>query len=101
LARNEKDATVLSVEVSKFGPMRYELIRLPDRTERAFAGRGDAEFKQAAEAERDRDKTRKAWPFGTAALLGAPTIKIPVERWNVMRSRVPGSKRPAPPPTTR
>jgi hypothetical protein len=93
VARDEKNAEVLSVEVSKFGPMRYELTRLPERTERAFAGRGDPEYQLAAEAEKEREKARKSWPFGTATLLGPPTIKIQEERWNDLPSRVPGSRR--------
>lgn len=81
----------MKVEVSRFNASIFELV-YPDKKERAFLRRVDAEFLDALQAEAAYEGRLKKLPFGLGKkLLSPPTIEITEARWQSLRARISGS----------
>jgi hypothetical protein len=80
----------MKVEVSRFNASIFELV-YPDKKERAFLRRGDAEFLEAVQAEAAHESKLQKLPFGLGRLFSTPTIEITEARWHSLRARISGS----------
>ncbi len=80
----------MKVEISRFNASIFELV-YPEKKERAFLRREDAEFFEAVQAEAAHESKLKKLPFGLGKLLSEPTIEISEARWNSLRARISGS----------